>query len=982
MPLNSLESLCSMPIGFVGAWVVSRPLVGIQRVFDPDWYEKTVRCREYTKFSPVMEVELLWPLVQELVGEGPLSEEDLAFLKQSAGPLECPEPVVMALIRVRQTAQHPEVAERLKSLTAFIETLGKNAGKKLSFILEITEYLQLPVEIVQVLIQVPRKPVLPFLSRLWRSLPRTAERAVYERWFHAVGQELGLPSELLDSLTGLLEAGESKRTGAALKSLWRLLSALQAMPDYASEKAHLMDLAREARLNDALVRGMEDFLRLRERGQSAIAALSEVIQRLLEKGPLTPEAYELFGLLAAESNIPESLLQAMIALEEAIRERDARKGADRFGGDILEPFLRQVLSAQLEAESQDYLRGRARSLGLTPPQIEAIIELEKRLLDKSAKFPQHIQPLIHVLVEKGQISDDRLLYLARKAQEMGGSEKVVRTLVQIEITAQRKVMAPPPLEPPQPTPPPPSPGPSDAPTASQPVSTPSPAIPPSTPALQTNPPLSTFDPKVISALPQTFPKGGNFPALKASFSSILAFSLQSEKARLRKCEVFAKGGRAHWYAIVSYDDEQSLLIVKGKPEQRLGEILQVMASPTGEGPAIKERVPGGIQVHFNGTQSIPYNEVGSFVFSPNGRHLAYVAAKGQDQFPNLDNVAIGLYLYVTELVFRPNAEDDLYFIAQTEKNKWAIWDRHSRKCSEEYPALRLLTFSPDGRYMAYTYLKNRKFQVYDGRGSGPAYDTIGDLQFTANSTHIVYSAQKGRVVEVLWDHQSLCAAEGISNLTPAPNGSFVAYIAREKEGQSVYLHNKKLGTYEKVEKLLIPDSAKPTVIYIVEHGGRHHIYINGAPESGPYEHIMHFSEKGGNFAAIVRKEKDTLHVLYNGQIGAPYTNIPYIVWDHTGKNLAYPARRKGNWAGVVWNGKESDHYEYAQHLTFSPDGKALLFFARRRDGWYAVLNDESIPDSLCHDILTPPVFDEKSKSFYYLYRRDKEVREARITIEG
>ncbi len=69
-------------------------------------------------------------------------------------------------------------------------------------------------------------------------------------------------------------------------------------------------------------------------------------------------------------------------------------------------------------------------------------------------------------------------------------------------------------------------------------------------------------------------------------------------------------------------------------------------------------------------------------------------------------------------------------------------------------------------------------------------------------------------------------------------------------------------------------------------------------------------------------------------------------------------------------------------LLFSPDGKALLFFARRRDGWYAVLNDQPIPDSLCNEILTPPAFDEKSKSFYYLYRKEKTVREARLTIEG
>ncbi len=931
-----------------------------------------------------MEVELLWPLVQELVSEEPLSDEDMAFLRQSAEPLECPEPVLQALIGVRQVSAHPEIADRLKSLTAFIDSLGKSASKKLSFILELTEYLQLPVEVTQVLIQVPRKPVLPFLSRLWRALPRTEAKAAYEKWFHGIAQEAGLAPELLDPLMRLLEAGESRQSKAALKSLWELLSAMQGMPAYASEKNHLMELTREARLNDALVKSMETFLRLREKGLSPVASMGEVLQELLEKGPLSPEAHELVTLIATETGISESVLQAMIAMEEAIREREAKKSVSQFGGEVLEPLIRQVLSAQLESESQSYIEKRARHLGLTLAQVEAIAELEKRLLDKSAKFPQHIQPLIHALVEKGQISDDKILYLARKAQEMGGSEKVVRTLVQIEITAHRKSAASS-LKPPLPEAPPQPPAPQEPLRVPPPVSpvTPPPLSPPPTPStIQTNPPASAFDPRVISTLPQTFPKGGNFPALKANFSSITAFSLRSDKDRIRKCEIFIRGGRAYWYAVLDYDSGQSLLVVKGKPEQQLGEIIQVAASPTGEVLAIKERVPGGIQVHLNGAQSMVYNEVGSFIFSPNGRHLAYVATKGQDQFPILDNAAISPYLYVTELVFRPNAEDDLYYIAQTEKNKWAIWNRHIQKHSEEYPAIRLLTFSADGKYMAYTYLKNRKFQVFDGKNTGPGYDGIGDLQFTPNRSHIVYSAQKGRTVEVLWDHQPLCSAEGISNLTPAPNGEFVAYITREKDGQAVYLHNKKLGTYEKVEKIMIPHVVKPTVIYIVEYGGRHHIFINGAPESGPYEHITSLSGKGESFAAIVRKDKETIHVVYNGQLGAPYTNIPLLVWDDTGKNIAYPARRKGKWAGVVWNSQESDHYEYVQHLAFSTDGKALLFFARRRDGWYAVLNDQPIPDSLCSDILTPPAYDEKNKSFYYLCRREKEVREARIAIEG
>jgi len=949
-----------------------------------------------------MEIELLWPLVEELaVGEGSLSEEDWAFLKQTAEPLECPENVVRALVAIRQAAGTPEVKARLKSLTAFIEALGGEASKKLGFILELTEYLNLPVEIVQVLIQVPRKPVLPFLGRLWRALPRGEERPAYEQWFQEVGQASGLRPEVWTALIGLLEASEKGQTTAALKSLWRLLSVWQGEAGYASERDHLLELAREARLSESLVRSTENFLRLREKGQSPIKSLGEVVQGLLEKGPLTPEEQELVRLMAAENGVPESLLQALTTIEEAIRERDTRKKPIRFGAEVLEPFVRQVILAQVITESESYIEERGRRLGLTPTQIENIIELERRLLEKSAKFPQHIQPLVHALVENGQISDDKLLYLARKAQEMGGSEKVIRSLVQIEVAAQRKAASTPfkplldkdTIESPAPPPALSTPPPSKAPPAllepDRPAAPPRPeTTPPPSPAsatdsvFQTKPPVSTFDSKVVSTLPQTFPKGGNFPPIKARFSSMLAFSLRSEKDRPRKVEVFAKDGRAHWYAVMDVEGTQSLLIIKGKPEQQLGDILQIAASPTGDVLALKERVPGGIRVYFNSDQSMAYEEVGSFVFSPNGRHLAYVAVKGQDQFPTLDNIPFRPYLYIIDLTFHPTAEADLYYIAQAEKGKWQVWDHLGQPRSEVYPAIRLLTFSPDGQRMAYSYLKNRKFQVFDGKNQGPTYDTIGDLQFTPNSAHILYSAQKGKVVEVLWDHVPLASAEGIAQLTAAPNGEFVAYIAREKEGQSVYLHNKKLGTYDKVEKLLIPRTAKPTVIYIVEYQGRHHIFINGAPESGPYEHITAFSGRGESFAAIVRKDKDTVHVVYNGQLGAPYTNIPFLVWDESGKNLAYPARRKGSWSGVVWNGKESDHYEYPLHPTFSPDGKALLFFARRRDGWYAVLNDQPIPESLCHEILTPPVFDEKSKSFFYLFRNEKAVQEARLILEG
>jgi hypothetical protein len=935
-----------------------------------------------------MEIELLWPLVQELVTESEVSPEDWVFLKQNAETLSCSEPVLQALLAARQSAGEVDPLRRLQALTHLTEAMGAEATRKVPFLLEVAEFLQVPVELMKVLLQVPRKPALRFLVQLRRSISQVPQSDGYEPWIADIAHSLKVERTTLEALQQFLGATDQKHTGLALRAFWKLLLHLESGGAENAERAYLFELAREARLSDTVVKGLEAYVRATRRGQEAIEALATLVRSLSEKAPPSQEDMELLKHIASEVQVPEPLLQALVELENLLRQRRGGMAFFAFGGEAIEPLIRQLVAAHMESKAQTLLDGHARELGLSQAQLSAMLTLEKLVFEKTAKFPQHIQPLVQALVEKARISDDKLLYLVRKAQEVGGSEKVVRSLVQIEIASQKKAMPavelkppPPPSEPvlmpEKPSIPPPS---SPPPKLDPPSEPPNDSLVPS--SVDTRAPASSIssDIKSPATLSKTFPKGGHFPPLSATFSFIKAFAFRTEKDRLRKCEVFPKGGRVHWYAIVDYEGSHSVVIVRGKPEHRIEEVLQAAASPTGDVLAIKMRVAGGIRVYVNGDESLTYEEVGSFIFSPNGRHVAYIAVKGQDHYAILDNGALRPYLYISELTFHPTAEADLYYIAQVEKNKWVVLDNFSKPHSETHAALGGLIFAPNGNRSAYAYLRNRKFQVFDGKNTGEPYDRVGDLSFTPDSAHIVYSAHRGKAVEVLWDHKPLCTAEGIMSLTIAPNGQFVAYIAREKEGQAVYLHNKKLGTYEKVDKILIPAAPKPTVIYIVEYNGRHHIFINGAPESGPYEHISLLSGRGESFAAIVRKDKETVAVVHNGQLGGAYTNIPLLVWDESGKQLAYPARRRPGWSGVVWNGRESDHYDYPQHLTFGAGGQALLFFARRRDGWYAVLNDQPIPETLCAEILTPPVYDEKSKSFYYLYRKEKEVYEGKIAL--
>ena len=63
-----------------------------------------------------MEIELLWPLVQELVHSSDISEEDWAFLRQNADTLGCPEKVLRALVEARLAKHTAEIPARVQAL--------------------------------------------------------------------------------------------------------------------------------------------------------------------------------------------------------------------------------------------------------------------------------------------------------------------------------------------------------------------------------------------------------------------------------------------------------------------------------------------------------------------------------------------------------------------------------------------------------------------------------------------------------------------------------------------------------------------------------------------------------------------------------------------------------------------------------------------------------------------------------------------------
>jgi Tol biopolymer transport system component len=145
------------------------------------------------------------------------------------------------------------------------------------------------------------------------------------------------------------------------------------------------------------------------------------------------------------------------------------------------------------------------------------------------------------------------------------------------------------------------------------------------------------------------------------------------------------------------------------------------------------------------------------VVSPDGRHVAYVAAKGNKQFVIVDGQA-----------------------------------------GREYDAIDpgSLVFSPDGKRLAYVAArKNRAATggqtqfVVEGGKEGKGYDGIGlsSVRFSPDSKRVGYGARTGQKPLLVIDGQEHLGYDGIGQDSPvfSPDGRHVAYVAAKRNKQFV-----------------------------------------------------------------------------------------------------------------------------------------------------------------------------------------------------
>lgn len=126
------------------------------------------------------------------------------------------------------------------------------------------------------------------------------------------------------------------------------------------------------------------------------------------------------------------------------------------------------------------------------------------------------------------------------------------------------------------------------------------------------------------------------------------------------------------------------------------------------------------------------------VWSADGRSLAAAVALPNEGADGADGTA-ALRQDATDFVARADDKERV-------RGHWHVW--RDGVLSDEYDAIEQVTWSPRGHQLAWAAARaDLKWRaVVDGVASGPAFDAIGPLHFTADADNLFFGALDGRKI--------------------------------------------------------------------------------------------------------------------------------------------------------------------------------------------------------------------------------------------
>lgn len=366
--------------------------------------------------------------------------------------------------------------------------------------------------------------------------------------------------------------------------------------------------------------------------------------------------------------------------------------------------------------------------------------------------------------------------------------------------------------------------------------------------------------------------------------------------------------------------------------------------------AVSVTVDDERQVYVDGKPGAKYPMVkeDSLRITPDGKHVGYVAGRGDFQFAVIDGKAGPEYGAVANVTFSADGKQVAYAALKTNKecivvvngvegpayqaiigqspvvssaggrvaygarkdNKWLVWD--NGKESASYDKLGHLVVSSNGAVSVFQGRNGKSWAtVIDGLSSTP-YEGGGPLALSADGRKVAYAVWRGKQCFVWADGRLGQSTDGLveGGLSYSPDGKRLAYKAALGTKRVVVADGKEIGEYDGVAKGPVTWSADSKRLGFHARKGDKWILVVDGVESEVYEGLSLnspvFSLMGTNTAYGVVKG-DTWSYVINGVKSPVYDALGSLAFKPDGKGVAYSA--KSGKAFVHVNGKNSPAYK-------------------------------------------------------------------------
>jgi len=284
-----------------------------------------------------------------------------------------------------------------------------------------------------------------------------------------------------------------------------------------------------------------------------------------------------------------------------------------------------------------------------------------------------------------------------------------------------------------------------------------------------------------------------------------------------KTIVFSEDSRRFAYAAKT--DEGWIVITDGEHSRPWTGIGEVLFGPKQQLVYVASDL-GAWHVVVDGVPSVSFEAVmqGSLTFSPDGYHLAYVVAEGDQSRVVIDGKLDFIYESVAALRFSPDSEQLAYIVRNGRRQYIALDDKllgpfnqiadftigHKGRLGllvrhddgwhavidgqegEVFDNLGTIQFSKNGQY-AYAAERDNSWIVNQNGTHSPVYDSVKQLTFVEET--LFYEASVSDDTFIVANNIRGPLLKWIGRLIVSPDGLHTAYLGQPCEGNISVFHN-------------------------------------------------------------------------------------------------------------------------------------------------------------------------------------------------